>query len=122
MELKELISKINKAVDELDLVSARKYIEENHEILNANRSLLKGNARELLLFITSRVESGQEQLTRSELATVSAVNKYATNFDIRSVKLAIKDKQQLLLKADFINHLNSDAKVLLEGMGAIQRN
>jgi hypothetical protein len=120
--IKELIAKINKSVEELDLVTTRKYIEENIEILNQNKNLLKGNARELLSFLTKRLESGIEPLTRSELATISAINSFATRFDVRSIKLTIKDKEQLLLRSDFVDHLNSDAKIILEGMGAIQKN
>jgi hypothetical protein len=122
MGIKELIAKINKSVEELDLVTTRKYIEENIEILNQNKNLLKGNARELLSFLTKRMESGIEPLTRSELATISAINSFATRFDVRSIKLTIKDKEQLLLRSDFVDHLNSDAKIILEGMGAIQKN
>jgi hypothetical protein len=121
MGIKELIAKINKSVEELDLVTTRKYIEENIEILNQNKYLLKGNARELLSFLTKRMESGIEPLTRSELATISAINSFATRFDVRSIKLTIKDKEQLLLRSDFVDHLNSDAKIILEGMGAIQK-
>lgn len=121
MDLKELLVKINKSIEELDLVSARKYIEENMDILNENKSLLKGNARELLEFLTNRRESGHEPLTRTELATINAINSFATRFDVRSLKLTIKGKAQLLLKQDFIDHLNSDARIVLEGMGAINK-
>lgn len=121
MELKELLLKINKCVDELDLVSARKYIEENLTILNDNKSFLKGNGRELLEFLTKRLETGHQPLSRSELAIVNTINSFASRFDVRSLKLVIKDKAPLLLNPEFINHLNSDAKIILEGMGAINR-
>ncbi|RFU62841.1 hypothetical protein [Peribacillus glennii] len=121
MGIKELILKINQSVEELDLVTTRKYIEENLEVLNGNKNLLKGNARELLVFLTNRLESGYEPLTRGEMATVSAINSFASKFDVRSIKVTIKDKEQLFLRKDFIDHLNADAKIILEGMGAIQK-
>ncbi len=122
MSINELTTKIQKSIEEVDLVTARRLIEANIENLNKHRNLLKGNARELLKFLTTQLESGDEQLTRSEMATVMAVNNFATKFDVRSIKATIRGKEQLLLKNDFITHLNSDAKVILEGMGAIQLN
>jgi hypothetical protein len=121
MDIKELINKINKSVEELDLVTTRKYIEENIEILNKNRHLLKGNARELLKFLTSRLESGYETLTRTEMATIKAINTYANKFDLISIKVTIRNKEQLLLKKEFVSYLNSDAKIILEGIGAIEK-
>lgn len=121
MGIKELITKINKSVEELDLVSARKYIEENLEILQNNRNLLKGNARELLQILTSQAESGYEPLTRTEMATANALNTFASKFDVRSFKVTIKTKEALLIRKDFLDHLNADAKIILEGMGAIQK-
>lgn len=121
MSIKELISKINQSVDELDLVTTRKYIEDNIEVLNENRRYLKSNARELLNFLSSRLESGYEPLTRTEMATIAAINNYATKFDVRSIKMVIKGKEQLLVRKDFIDHLNSDAKIVLEGMGAVEK-
>ena len=122
MNLKELIKEINQSVDELDLVATRKYIEGNIEVLNDNKRFLKSNARELLDFLTSRLESGYEPLTRGELATVNAINSYATKFDVRSIKMIIKGKEPLLIRKDFVDYLNSDAKIILEGMGAIEKN
>ena len=121
MSIKELIKKINQSVDELDLVTTRKYIEANIEVLNDNKRFLKSNARELLNFLTSRLESGYEPLTRAELATVTAINSYATKFDVRSIKMIIKGKEPLLIRKDFVDYLNSDAKIILEGMGAIEK-
>lgn len=122
MSIKELITKINQSVEELDLVTTRKYIEANIEVLNDNKRFLKSNARELLNFLTSRLESGYEPLTRTEMATVSAINSYANKFDVRSIKTIIKGKEQLLIRKDFVENLNSDAKIILEGMGAIEKN
>ena len=122
MTIKELITKINQSVDELDLVTTRKYLEENMELLNDNKRFLKSNARELLNFLTSRLESGYEPLTRAELATVTAINSYATKFDVRSIRMIIKGKEALLIRKDFIDYLNSDAKIVLESMGAIEKH
>ncbi|KAA0549963.1 hypothetical protein FZW96_01025 [Bacillus sp. BGMRC 2118] len=120
MEIKDLINNIHKYVDDLDLVTARKYIEENIDLLKANRNLLKGNARELLSFIITRMESGEEKLTRGEIATALTINKFSNNFDLRSIKLSIKNKEKLLLSKEFASYLNADAKTILSGMGAIK--
>lgn len=119
MGIKELILKINQSVEELDLVTTRKYIEENLDILNQNSRHLKSNARELLKFLTQEREAGHKPLTRAEIGTVQAINTYAGKFDVRSLKVTIKGKEHLLLRNDFTAHLNADAKIILQGMRAI---
>ena len=119
MDLKELIVKINGAIDELDLVSARKYIEENLELLQSKRSLLKGNARDLLTFLTDRAQDGYEPLTRTDMATINAINTYASKFEVRSLKITLKGKEHLLLRKDVLHYLNKDAIALLQGMRAL---
>ncbi|PLS14605.1 hypothetical protein CVD28_27225 [Bacillus sp. M6-12] len=119
MNIKELIGSIHKSVENLDLVTARKYIEENIGVLSDNKLLLKGNARELFDFLANRLEEGYEPLTRTEMATISAINSFASKFDVRSIKVTIRNKEQLLLRKDFIDHLTRDAKIILQGMGAI---
>lgn len=120
MRFSELVTKIHKSIEDADLVTARKLIESNMDSLNQQRNLLKGNARELLAFLTDRAASGNEDLTRSEMATTLSINSFATKFDLISIKATIRGREQLLLKKDFSNHLNSDARVILEGMGAIE--
>lgn len=121
MSIKELITKINQSVDELDLITTRKYIEANIDVLSDNKRFLKSNARELLDFLTTRIASGNELLTRAELATVTAINSYASKFDVRAIKMTIKGKEALLIRKDFRDYLNSDAKIILESMGAIEK-
>ena len=121
MNLHELAEKINKSVDDLDLVSARKYMEENKELLKVNKSLLKRNARELFDFLISSSGSNTVPLTREELKATNAINLYATRFDLRGLKTAVKNYSELLLRDDVLPYLNTDAKILLEGMGAIQK-
>src|SRR4051794_1377746 len=106
MTLNELIKQINKSVEELDLVTTRKYIDDNLEILYQNRNLLKGNARDLLEFLANRKVSDLEPLTRTEMAAVHALNSYAAKFDLRSIKLTIKGKAQFLLRKDIKDYLN----------------
>jgi hypothetical protein len=122
MNLHELAQKINKSVEELDLVSARKYLEENKDLLLANKNLLKRNARELFDFLVSAPKTGTVPLTRDEISATNAINMYATRFDLRGLKIAIKNHSELLLRADVIPYLNTDAKILLEGMGAIHKS
>lgn len=121
MKVEELISEINKYMEQLDFVVARKLIEENLEVLNKNRISLKSNARELLKFLIDRHESGYEPVSRQEMATLYAINTYASNFDIRGLKLIIKDKAKLFLRTDILQYLNNDARVILDGMGVINK-
>lgn len=121
MKLRELITEINKNVESLDFATARKYIEENITILNENKNTLKGNARELLEFLTDRLNSGHEPLTRQEMTTINVINSYASKFEVRQIKMIVKDKAPLFLRKDVVDYLNTDAKVLLEGMGVITK-
>lgn len=122
MKINEIISKLNQSIEELDLVSARQYIEQNMEALNANKSLLKNNARVLLDFFTNISETGIQPLNRQELSAIHSINTYAARFDLRGLKLFIKGKENLLLRADASQYLNADAKIILEGMGAIEKS
>jgi len=121
MYIEQLIETINEKVEELDLVTARRLMEENIEFLKKNERKLKKNGRELLKFITDSIESGYEQPTRQELAIFHSINTYASKFDVRGLKMIVKGNEQTLLKKAARNYLNSDAKVLLEGMGAISK-
>ncbi|RDI40152.1 hypothetical protein [Falsibacillus pallidus] len=122
MDSYECLRKIQTAVDEHDLVSTRIYIEENLEWLKDNRHLLKGNARELFDFILARNDKGEQPLTRPEIMAVNAINAYAKKFDLRGLKLSIKNHAALLLKDEIRQYLNTDAKIILEGMGAIEKS
>jgi hypothetical protein len=122
VELRELITQINKSVEELDYANARKYIENNITILNKNKNVLKGNARELLEFLTDRLNSDYEPLTRQEMTTISAINSYASKFELRQIKMIIKEKAPLFSRKDVVEYLNKDAKVILEGMGVISND
>lgn len=121
MKVAELIKEINQYVEQLDFVTARKLIEVNLEVLNKNRLLLNSNARELLKIFTDQYESGFKPISKQDLATLVAINTYATNFDLRSIKFLVKDKAKLLLRHDVVEYLNKDAKVILEGMGIITK-
>lgn len=122
MNLQELATKINACVEDVDLVAARKYMEENKELLKDNKSLLKRNARELFDFLLNSSESNSKPLSREEVAATNAINLYATRFDIRGLKIAVKNHSELLLREDIKPYLNKDARILLEGMGAIQKS
>jgi hypothetical protein len=119
LNLKELINEINKSVDHLDLVATRKYMEENLDLVKQHKVLLNSNARELLDFVAKRIDSGIEPMKRYELAVIHSINIYASRFDLRGLKMVIKDHPQLLLREDAAQYLNADAKIILEGMEAI---
>ncbi|WP_079504146.1 hypothetical protein [Mesobacillus jeotgali] len=121
MHVLDLIARINNSVEELDFAAARMYMEENIEILNENRSHLKSNARELLEFLTKRMEAGQQPLSRKDMAIINAVNNYASKFDLRGLKVVIRDHSLLFLRTDIEAYLNTDARIILEGMGAIPK-
>ncbi|MBT2663072.1 hypothetical protein [Bacillus sp. ISL-45] len=121
MHVLDLVARINNCVEELDFAGARMYMEENIEILNEHRSRLKSNARELLEFLTKRMEAGQQPLTRKEMAVINTVNSYASKFDLRGLKVIIRDHSLLFLRNDIEAYLNTDAKIILEGMGAIPK-
>jgi hypothetical protein len=121
LKVEELIQEVNKNVENLDFVTTRKLIEDNIEVLSKHKVLLKSNARELLKMLTDRLDAGYEPISRQDMATVIALNTYATKFDIRSMKLIVKDKAKLLLRRDVVEYLNKDAKALLEGMGVIEK-
>jgi uncharacterized protein (UPF0305 family) len=122
MDIEQVIKEINNSVSALDLVTARKYIEENMDLLNSKRHYLNKNARELLKIVTDMHNSDYKPLKRNELAIINTINTYAIRFDLRGLKLLIKENSQLFLREDIIPYFNKDAKIVLEGMGAITKN
>lgn len=120
MDIQELLIKINKSIENVDLVTARKHIEANIDLLNEYKHLLRGNARALLDFLTSNTDKGFIDLNRQEMNVVYAINTYASNFDLRGIKLSVKNNASLLMREEVKHYLNEDAKTLLEGMSAIQ--
>ncbi|AYC28886.1 hypothetical protein [Paenisporosarcina cavernae] len=122
MNVDELLERVNSCADDLDLVAARKYIEENRELLAENRHRLKRNARELLDFILKMQDSGNKALQRNEIAAINAINSYATKFDLRGLKVAVKNHSELILRDDVIPYFNTDAKIMLASMNAIPKS
>ena len=118
MSERELFTTINKCVNELDFVSARKYMEENIELLNRYKHRLQHNAQELFEFVANR-DLNSEMLNRKELNIINAINEYAANFNIRGFKLLVKERGALLSKKDTLTYLSEDAKALLESMNAL---
>lgn len=120
--IKKMIANINRSCDELDFIEARRLIEINLKPLSDPPSirLLNSNARFLLTHIRS--EKGNpsfEALTRVERHTINNINQYCTNFDISMLKRTLKDSMDLIQKPEALKLLNSDAKIILENMGAI---
>lgn len=119
MEFQELLKMINKSMDDLDLVSARRYIEENLELLNENRHHLRGNSRELLDFLSKKTDI---PLSRQEMNVIYSINTYASRFDVRGLKLSVKNNSDLLMREDVKLYFSADARILLEGMNAIHKD
>lgn len=106
-------------MENLDLVTARKYIEENLDLLIENKNHLKRNVRELLDVLIAMPQNGHQPLNARELNIIHTLNRYATDFDLRALKLSVKNNADLLMREDVRQYLNADAKVLLHGMSAI---
>lgn len=121
MKIDELISKINESVEQCEFTAARKYIEENIVLLKENKRYLKNNAREILNFLLEQQESGVKPLTRNELSLINAINSYAYKFDLRAIKMMLKGNTKLFIREEVVAYLNSDAKTILTGMGAIKQ-
>jgi hypothetical protein len=121
MQLEEIIDKINRSTENLDYGTARRYVEINYEILEEHKHLLNTNAREILSFVSERIESGHEPLTRAEMATINNINMSAKKFNLSGIKIAIKSNPTLFLRQDVVDYLNNDAKIILEGMGVIEK-
>ncbi|WP_342512491.1 hypothetical protein MKY34_18020 [Sporosarcina sp. FSL K6-1522] len=117
MKLQELVNAVNRCVDRLDLVTARRYIEGNMELLNDNKHRLKRNARELFDYLNTKTE---DSLSRQEMNIVLSINSRAARFDIRGLKFLIGNHPDLLLRDDVKLHLTADAKAILEGMNMIK--
>lgn len=119
--LEELTAKINKYVEDLEFATARVFIEENIDTLSDHKNRLNKNARDLLTFLLELQKDGQQPITRKDLAVLNAINTYANKFDLRGLKVLVRDNTNLLLRKDVPAYLNSDARIILEGMGAISK-
>ncbi|MFC5541448.1 MAG: hypothetical protein C0P75_012455 [Bacilli bacterium] len=122
MDIKKLILCINGAVDALEYATARKYIEQNLDIVDENRHLLNSNAREILQFVKDNLGSSEQPLTKKEMNIITVINTYAKKLDVRGLKLYLKEKEkeQLLQRKNVLNILNADAKILLTSLGFIK--
>ena len=122
MDFRDLLKQLNKSIDNLDLVSARKYIEENIDILTKNRQLLQGNSRAMFDLIKQKKDLGIKPLSRHEMAVIYSINNYATKFDLTGLKLVVNNNPELFVNEEIIQYLNVDAKTLLQGMKVLHKN
>lgn len=121
MDYRELLKQINNSMEKLDLISARKYIEQNLQLVSDYRHLLCSNARALFDFLRSEKDSGREPLNRREMTILYSINRYASAFDIRGLKLLVNNYPELLMRQEIQAYLNDDALTLLESMNVIQK-
>ncbi|RCW77271.1 hypothetical protein [Saliterribacillus persicus] len=121
MNIKEIIGLINDAMNEMDYIAARKYMEKNLDVLDGRKHLLNRNARELYDFVKNRVDSGHQGLSKQDMAAIHAINIYAEKFDLRGLKLMVKERPQLFMLREAEGYLNNDAKVILIGMGVLKK-
>lgn len=116
MDFQELLKQLDKSIGSLDLVSARKYIEENLDILTKNRQLLRGNSRAMFDLIKQKIDSGEKPLSRHEMTVIYSINTYATKFDLAGLKLVVNNNPELFMNEEIKQYLNADAKTLLQSM------
>ncbi|WP_025783958.1 hypothetical protein [Sporosarcina sp. D27] len=116
MNSHELFKMINQCVDELDFITARKYMEDNVDLVKTHKHHLQRNAQDLFEFV---LNSDGRRLTQSEVKVIHAINDYAAHFNIRSFKLMVKDHAGLVSREDTLTYLNQDARALLESMHII---
>lgn len=118
-----IITKINKACDDLDFVSARVLIETNLLKLSEARHyrLLNSNGRVLIKHVLAdnKKEESENKLTRNDLLTIKKINEYCSNFDISMLKRTLKSSFDLVQREDILPLLNNDAKIILDNMGAL---
>ncbi|WP_313373093.1 hypothetical protein [Lysinibacillus pakistanensis] len=118
-----IITKINKACDDLDFVSARVLIETNLLKLSEAKQyrLLNSNGRVLIKHVlaNSKEETSENKLTRNDLLTIKKINEYCSNFDISMLKRTLKSSFDLVQRDDILPLLNNDAKIILDNMGAL---
>lgn len=119
MEINELMKKINESMEKLDLISTRRLIENNLDLISDNRHLLRRNSRSLFEILKSNTDSAINTLSRKEMNVIYSINAHASNFDIRALKLSIKNNPELLVRKDIKHYLNEDAKTLLTGIKVI---
>lgn len=115
MNSQELFSMINRCVDEMDYIYARRLMEDNVEVIMESKHRLKGNARELFEFVVS---TDGEMITQSDIQVIHVLNTHAAHFDVRSFKWTLKENAVLMSKKDTLTYLNEDAKALLESMSS----
>lgn len=119
-----IITKINKACDDIDFVSARVLIETNLIKLSEAKyyRLLNASGRVLIKHVLAnskvQVESNNK-LTRTDLLTIKKINEHCSNYDISMLKRTLKNSFELMQKSDVLPLLNNDAKIILDNMGAL---
>lgn len=119
-----IIVKVNKACDDLDFVNARSLIESNLLKLSEAKyyRLLNTNGRVLIKHILAESKDNdgtKQKLSRTDLLTITKINEYCSNFDISMLKRTLKNSFELVQRDDVHPLLNSDAKIILDDMGAL---
>lgn len=123
-KINQIIKTINNHCESMEFGEARRMIELNIEELqiSSNYFSLNSNAIVLLKYILNQEKTQLKPLTRLEMLQINEINKHCTNFDISMLKRTIKNSLPLLRRPDILMHLNSNAKTILESMGAFIQN
>jgi len=119
-----IVVKVNKACDELDFVNARGLIEANLLKLSEAKyyRLLNESGRVLIKHVLANnngQNAAKKSLTRTDLLVINKINEYCSNFDISMLKRTLKNSLELVQRSDVLPLLNSDAKIILDDMGAL---
>lgn len=120
--IKGIINRINSFCDELEFGEARRIIELNLKPLSnlSYYRLLNENAKVILKHILKQASNKDyKPLTRLEYLKINNINTYCSEFDISMLKRTLKDSIDFIQRPDVNALLNSNAKTILESMGAI---
>jgi len=119
-----IVVRVNKACDELDFVNARGLIEANLLKLSEAKyyRLLNESGRVLIKHVlanNNNQNAAKKALTRADMLVINKINEYCSNFDISMLKRTLKNSLELVQRSDVLPLLNSDAKIILDDMGAL---
>ncbi|WP_342560658.1 hypothetical protein NSQ95_07770 [Psychrobacillus sp. FSL W7-1457] len=122
METKEMIHTINDCMEKLDYITVRKYIIDNIHHLNLYKHLLDDATLNVLQYLNTTIDSEPQPVSRQEVAIIYSINMYSKMFDVRSLRMKIKENPSLLMRQDIRHYFNEESKTLLEGMRVISNH
>lgn len=117
-----MIHTINDCMEKLDYITVRKYIIDNIHHLNLYKHLLDDATLNVLQYLNTTIDSEPQPVSRQEVAIIYSINMYSKMFDVRSLRMKIKENPSLLMRQDIKHYFNEESKTLLEGMRVISNH